>query len=74
MEIAGAEDPGLLPVELAQPGEHHRADGHIDADAQGVGAADDLEQPLLGELLDEQPVLGQETGVVQSDAVRAASA
>ena len=30
--------------------------------------ADHLEQPLLRELLDEQPVLGQEPGVVDADA------
>ena len=39
-------------------------------DAERVGAADDGEQALLRELLDEQAVLRQEPGVVQADAVR----
>ena len=60
---------GLLPVELAQPREQHRADRHVDADAERVGAADDLEQAALRELLDEHAVLRQQPGVVQADAV-----
>ena len=59
----------LLAVELAEPGEQHRADRDVDADAERVGAADDLEQPVLRELLDEHAVLGQQPGVVQADAV-----
>ena len=60
---------GLLAVELAQLREQHRADRDVDADAQRVGAADHLEQALLRELLDQQPVLRQQPGVVQADAV-----
>ncbi len=43
--------------------------GTLMPDAQGVGAADHLEQAELRELLDEHPVLGQQSGVVQPDAV-----
>ena len=69
LEVAHLEDRGLLAVELAQLGEEHGADGHVDADAERVGAADDLEQALLRELLDDEPVLGEQTGVVDADAV-----
>ena len=69
VEVARGEHRGLLPVELAEPGEEHRADGHVDAHPQGVGAADDLEQAGLGELLDEHPVFGQQAGVVQANAL-----
>ncbi len=69
VEVAGGEDRRLLPVELAEPGEEHGADGDVDAHAQGVGAANDFEQTALGELLHQHPVFREETGMVHSDAV-----
>ena len=60
---------GLDAVVLGQAGEQHRADRHVDADAEGVGAADDLEQAGLGERLDQPAVLRQHPGVVHADAV-----
>ena len=69
VELARLEHPLLRAVELRQPGEHDRADRHVDAHAQRVGAADDLEQAVLRELLDEPPVLRQHAGVVHADAV-----
>ena len=69
VELAGLEQPGLLAVVLGQRGEHDGADRHVDADAEGVGAADDLEQAGLGEGLDEPAVLGEHAGVVHADAV-----
>ena len=67
VEVAGGEDRRLLAVELAEAREEHGADRHVDADAEGVGAADDLEQAALGELLDEHAVLRQQAGVVDAD-------
>ena len=58
-----------MPSYLVSAGEHDGADRHVDADAEGVGAADDLEQPGLGELLDQPAVLRQHPGVVDADAV-----
>ena len=58
-----------IPSYLRQAGEQHGADRHVDADAEGVGAADDLEQPGLGQLLDQPAVLRQHAGVVHADAV-----
>ncbi len=69
VELAHLEVAGPHAVVLAQPGEHHGADRHVDADAEGVGAADDLEQPGLRERLDEPAVLRQHPGVVYADAV-----
>ena len=43
--------------------------GMLTPDAQRVGAADDLEQALLRQPLDQQPVLRQQPGVVEPDAV-----
>ena len=68
VELASLAAPAARAVELDQPGEQHRADGHVDADAEGVGAADDLEQPVLGELLHQPPVARQHPGVVDPDA------
>ncbi len=69
VKIARAQDAGLLAVEFAQLGEEHGADGDVDADAQRVRAADDFEQPLLRQLLDQDAVFGQQPGVMQPDAV-----
>src|ERR1041385_3728388 len=69
VEIARAQYPGFLSVEFAELGEKDRPDGHVDAGAQGVGAANDLEHAPLSELLDQNPIFGQQTGVMQADAV-----
>ena len=73
VELALLEDPLAGAVVLRQPGEEHRPDRHVDADAQGVGAADDAQQALLGQLLDQAPVARQHPGVVHPDARRAAA-
>ena len=59
VELARLQQPGLRAVVLGQGGEDDGADRHVDADAEGVGAADDLEQAGLGERLHQPPVLGQ---------------
>jgi hypothetical protein len=69
VELAGLEVPHLDPVVLGQAGEQHGADRHVDADAERVGAADDLEQPGLGQQLHQPAVLGQHAGVVHADPV-----
>ena len=68
LELSHGQHPDLAAVVLAELGEQHRADRDVDADPEGVGPADQLQQPLLGELLDEQPVLGEQAGVVDTDA------
>ena len=70
LEVAHREDLHLLAVELGELGEEHGADRDVDPDAERVGAADHLEHPLLRQLLDQQPVLGQQPGVVDADAER----
>ena len=67
MKIPRAQDAGLLPVELAQPREQHRPDGHVHAHSQRVRAANDLEQALLRELLNEHAILRQQPRVVNPD-------
>src|SRR5690606_23829229 len=37
VELAGTQDARARAVVLGQPGEEHRADRHVDADAEGVG-------------------------------------
>ena len=69
MKIARAQDAGLLSVIFAQPREQHGANRHVDADAERVRAADDFEQTLLRELLDQHAILRQQPGVMQPDAV-----
>jgi len=56
VKIPRAQNAALLAVKFAQPREQHRANRHVDANAERVRAADDLEQTLLRELLDELPL------------------
>ena len=68
MELAAAQPAHLLPVELGELGEHHGVDGHVDAHAQRIGAADDRQKPLLGEALHQQPVARQHPRMVHAHA------
>ena len=68
MEVAGGEDAGFDAAVFAQLGEEHGADRHVDADAEGIGAANDFEHAFLCELLDQHAVFWQEPCVVQADA------
>ena len=70
LEVADLQDADRRPSYLQSWVNSTVRIGHVDADAERVGAADDLEQALLGELLDEQAVLRQQPGVVDADAVR----
>ncbi len=58
VELARAQAAMLAPVEFCETGEQHGVDGNVDAHTQRVGAADDGQQPLLGELFDEQAGAG----------------
>ena len=69
VELAGLENALAGAVVLDQAGHQHRADGHVDAHAQRVGATDDLEQAGLRQSFDQAPVLRQHAGVVDADAL-----
>ena len=66
--VAAANAAGCRPAFRGRV-QGHGADGDIDADAEGVGAADDLQQAFLGELLDEDPVAREQAGVMHADPV-----
>src|SRR4029077_774630 len=70
LKLAHAQDGRLFAVVLAEAREQDGSNRDVYADAKRVGAADDGEQPLLREALDEQPILRQETRVVQTNSVR----
>ena len=53
MELTGAQATHLVAVELGERGEDHGVDGHVDADAECVGAANDGQQALLCQALDQ---------------------
>jgi hypothetical protein len=67
VELAGREPAHLLPVELGERGDDDGADGHVDADPEGVRAADHSQQAALRELLDETPIAREHAGVVHPD-------
>ena len=68
VELTGAQATHLVAVELGERGEDHGVDGHVDADAECVGAANDGQQALLRQALDQQAIARQHTGVVHADA------
>ena len=68
VELAAAQHPLAPAVEFRQGAEQHGADGNVDADPQGVGAADHRQQPALGQLLHQPSVTWQHTGVVDPDS------
>ena len=68
-EFTHGEDAHLLSVKLAQLAEEHGANRNVDADAQGIGPTDHLEQALLRGALYQKSVFGQETGVMNPNAV-----
>ena len=68
VEFAGLEHALLGAVEFGEPCHEDGADGYVDADAEGVGAADDFQQPCLGEFFYEASILGQHASVVHADA------
>ena len=69
MELARLEQPGAHTVVLGQSREQDGPDRHVDADAEGVRTADDLQQAGLRERLDQPAVARQHPGVVHADAV-----
>ena len=68
VEVPGPQYGRLVAAVLAQAGEEDRSDRHIDANAQGVRAANHLEQSALGQLLDQNAVPRQQARVVQPNA------
>ena len=68
VELAGVQLAHPDAVVLGERGQQDGADGNVDADAEGVGAADHAEQPALGKLFHQPAVLGQHPGVVNADA------
>ena len=69
VEFAGIEQAGAHAVVLAECGEQDGPDGNVDPHPEGVGAADDLQEARLRELLHEPAVLRQHAGVVHADSV-----
>ena len=56
MELAGAQAAHLVAVELRELREHHGVDGHVDAHTERVGTADDWQETLLGEALNQKAI------------------
>ena len=74
MELAGAQAAHPCAVVLHERRDEHRADRHVDANAERVGAADHPQVALLRELLDKASVSRQHAGVVHADPLPQESA
>ena len=68
VELARVEPAHPMTVVLDERRQKHRVDGHVDAHAQGVGAADDREQALLGKLFNQQTVAREHARMVHAHA------
>ena len=68
LEVPHRQHPSAAAVVLEELGEQHGADRHVHPHPQGVGAAYQSKLTLLGQLLHQQPVLGEQAGVVDADA------
>ena len=68
MELAGAQATHLVAIELGERGEHHGVDGYVDTDAERIGTADDGQQALLCQALDQQAIARQHASMVHADA------
>ena len=68
MELAGAQTTHLVAIKLGERGEHHGVDGYVNADAECVGTADDGQQALLRQALDQQTIARQHASMVHADA------
>ena len=68
MELTGAQTTHLVAIELGERGEDHGVDGYVDADAERIGTADDGQQALLCQALDQQAIARQHASMVHADA------
>ena len=66
-ELTVAQDARGAPVVFAELREQHRADRDVDANAQRVSTADDLEEAGLREPLHKESIFRQQPGVVHTD-------
>ena len=67
MELPSVEAPLTRPVEFGQRRHHHRTDGHVDADAKRVRAADDGKQARLGKTFHRPAVPRQHAGMMHAN-------
>ena len=56
MEITRGQNSRLVTTVLAELREKHRSNGHVDSNAERIGAANNLKQPLLCEFFAENSV------------------
>ena len=69
MEITGSECGHFFATVFAQAREQNGADGHVDADAESVGAADHFQKAVLREFFHQHTVAWQQTSVMDADAM-----
>src|SRR5205807_227704 len=63
-EVVRGENPAQRARQTA---DHYRTGRHVDADRQCIGGADDREEPLGEEALDQFLHRRQQTGVMEAD-------
>ena len=69
VEFTRTQMTHLASVKLHQGSEQNRANRDIDTDSKGVSSADNREQTLLGQALNEAPVARQHSRVVNPNPV-----
>ena len=69
LKIPDAQNGEFVAVVFKELGKENGTNRDINTDPKSVGAADDLEQPLLRQFFNQQPVFWQKPGVVQPNAM-----
>ena len=70
VEFATAKTTHFMAVKLGELRKHHGVNGHVDANAQRVGAANYRQQPLLGKLFHQQTITRQHSGVMHANTAK----
>ena len=68
VELARTQAAHFVAVEFRELRENHGMDGHVNAHAQRVGAANYRQKALLGELFDKQAIARQHARMVHAHA------
>ena len=63
-QLAGGQRREVAAVEFRKGRDHAGSRRHVDAQREGLGGEDDLDQATLEELFDELLEIGEETGMV----------
>ena len=69
MKITRGQNRDFFAVEFREAGEEDCSNGNIHADAESVRPANDFQEALLRELLDEDAIFWKQSGMMKTNSV-----